>query len=173
MIENSLILSNRPDDQPIHLSRAQKTLSIPDLVIASDHNYSEDMWQEGEVPAGRQRPPACSTESDTHRTDHLLEEGIQLELQKGRLVQVPKPDWRTVQRTWHWLQQEHQHQCPAADWLHTPDSKAGHPQRQKKRPQALLEQPPSLPPWPTHRNEKTTWAAPFARAHHLLQQGKN
>ena len=36
MIENNLILINRPDDQPTHLSRAWKTLSTPDLAIASE-----------------------------------------------------------------------------------------------------------------------------------------
>ena len=36
MIENSLVLINRPDDQPAHLSRAWKTLSTPDLAIASE-----------------------------------------------------------------------------------------------------------------------------------------
>ena len=36
MIENSLILINRPDDQPTHLFRAWKTLSTPDLAIASE-----------------------------------------------------------------------------------------------------------------------------------------
>ena len=29
-----------------------------------------------------------------------------------------------------------------------------------------------VPPWPTCRSQKTTWAASFARAHHPLQQGK-
>ena len=47
------------------------------------------MWQGGSHPAGRQRPPAGSTESDTERTDHLSEEGTQLELQKGRLAEIP------------------------------------------------------------------------------------
>ena len=86
------------------------------------------MWQGGSNPAGRQQPPAGSTESDIDRTDHLSEDGIQ----KGRLVQVLKPDWRAVQRTWHWKQQEHQCQCPAADWLHTSGSKAGHPSRWRR-----------------------------------------
>ena len=36
MIENDLILINRPDDQPTHLSRTWKTLSTPDLAIASE-----------------------------------------------------------------------------------------------------------------------------------------
>ena len=36
MIENSLIPINRPDDQPTCLSRAWKTLSTPDLAIASE-----------------------------------------------------------------------------------------------------------------------------------------
>ena len=36
MIENSLILIKRPNDQPTHLSRAWKTLSTPDLAIASE-----------------------------------------------------------------------------------------------------------------------------------------
>ena len=35
MIENSVILINRPDDQPTHLFCAWKTLSIPDLSISS------------------------------------------------------------------------------------------------------------------------------------------
>ena len=34
MIENNLILINRPDDQPTHLSDAWKTLSTPDFAIA-------------------------------------------------------------------------------------------------------------------------------------------
>ena len=36
MIENSLILINRQDDQPTHLSHVWKTLSTPDLAIASE-----------------------------------------------------------------------------------------------------------------------------------------
>ena len=36
MIENRVIFINRPDDQPTHLSRAWKTLSTPDLAIASE-----------------------------------------------------------------------------------------------------------------------------------------
>ena len=106
-------------------------------------------------------------------TDHLSEEETQLELQKGRLVQVPQSDWRAVQRTWHWQQQEHQHRCPAADWLHTSGSKSGHPQMQKKGLQALLEQPPPVSPRPTRRSQNTIQAAPFTRAHHPLQQGKD
>ena len=35
MTENNLILINRPDDQPTHLSHAWKTLSTPDLAIAN------------------------------------------------------------------------------------------------------------------------------------------
>ena len=42
------------------------------------------MRQGGLHPAGRQWPPVGSTESDTDRTDHLSEEGTQLELQKGK-----------------------------------------------------------------------------------------
>ena len=95
MIENSLVLINRPDDLPTHLSRTWKTSGIPDLAIASE-DIQKIMWQGGLHPGRRQRPPAGSTESDTDRTDHLSEEGTQLEVQKGRLVQVPKPDWRAV-----------------------------------------------------------------------------
>ena len=36
MIENSLILINRPDDQPTHLSCVWKTFSTPELVITSE-----------------------------------------------------------------------------------------------------------------------------------------
>ena len=52
--------------------------------------------------------------------------------------------------------------------------------RQQSRPSpeaedrttSLLEQPPTVPPWPTCGSQKTTWATSFARAHHPLQQGK-
>ena len=166
MIVNSLILISRPKDQPTHLSCAWKTLSTPDLAITSEDIQKICVKEVYTQLGGSNHLPVLlkmtgSTENDNDRTDHLSEEETQLELQKDRLVQVPKPDWHAVQRTWHWKQQQHQHQCPAADWLHTSGSKAGHPQRQEKGLQVLLEQPPPVSPWSTHRSQKTIWAAAF------------
>ena len=60
MVENSLILINRPDDQPKHLSRAWKILSTPHLGYRK-RGHSVDLCQGGLHPAGRQRPFAGYT----------------------------------------------------------------------------------------------------------------
>ena len=41
------------------------------------------MWQGGLHRAEKKRPPAGSAENDTDRTDHLSEEGTQLDYQKA------------------------------------------------------------------------------------------
>ena len=88
MIENNLILINRSDDQPTHLSHAWKTLSTPDLAIASKifKRYVTGRF----TPSWEAATTCGSTESDTDRTNHLSEERTQWNYKKA--------DWSKFQK---------------------------------------------------------------------------
>ena len=144
MIENSLIPINRPDDQPTRLSRAWKTLSTPDLAIAS-----EDIQK------------ICDREVYTQLegSDHLPVL-LKVTLTEQTTSQKKEPSWNYKKTDWSKFQNLTDVLCRELDTdnsknfntsvqqltLHTSGSKVDHPQRQKEGLHALLEQPPTVPP---------------------------
>ena len=99
MIENNLILINKPNDMPTYLSRSWKTTSTPDIAIATDDIHKVCQRQVMDQLGGSDHRPAIYT----------------LNVQAPKPSQYNGPSWNYKKANWHIFTELTDKLCQEAD----------------------------------------------------------